>query len=50
MTKRKKLVKEALKHPEKFAAADLQYMELWLEEKKKQKELKKKTTVFVQDS
>lgn len=41
MTKRKKLVKEALKHPEKFAAAELQYMELWLAEKERQKELKK---------
>jgi hypothetical protein len=50
VTKRKKLVKNALKHPEQFALAELQYMELWLEEKKKQKELKKKTTVFVQDS
>lgn len=45
MTKRKKLVKEALKHPEKFAAADLQYMELWLAEKERQKELKKATAL-----
>ena len=45
MTKRKKLVKEALKHPEQFTSADLQYMKLWLDEKNKQKELKKKSTL-----
>lgn len=45
MTKRKKLVKEALKHPEQFASAELQYMERWLAEKERQKELKKKTAL-----
>lgn len=45
MTKRSKLVKEALKHPEQFASAELQYMQRWLDEKKKQKELKKKSTL-----
>ena len=42
MTKSKKLVKKALEHPERFASADLQYMERWLAEKKRQKEMKKK--------
>ena len=45
MTKRKKLVKNALEHPEQFASADLQYMELWLAEKTRQKEAKKKATL-----
>jgi hypothetical protein len=45
MTKLKKLVKAALKHPEYFASAELQYMELWLAEKKRQKELKKKAAL-----
>jgi hypothetical protein len=44
VTKSKKLVKEALKHPEQFASADLQYMERWLAETKRQKEIKKKAT------
>ena len=45
VTKRKKLVKNALKHPEQFASADLQYMELWLAEKARQKEAKKKAAL-----
>ena len=48
MTKRKKLVKNALEHPEQFASADLQYMELWLAEKTRQKEAKKKAGVYPQ--
>ena len=50
MTKRKKLVKNALKHPEQFTSADLQYMELWLAEKARQKEVKKKAAISLQDS
>jgi len=42
VTKSKKLVKKALKHPEQFASADLWYMERWLAEKERQKEVKKK--------
>ena len=45
MTKRKKLVKEALKHPDQFTPAEIRYMELWLDEKKRQKELKKETAL-----
>ena len=45
MTKRKKLAKNALKHPEHFASADLQYMERWLAEKERQKEVKKKAAL-----
>lgn len=44
MTKRKKLVKKALKAPNRYTPAELRYMELWLAEKKRQKEVKKKTT------
>jgi hypothetical protein len=50
MTKRKKLAKEALKHPEQFTPAELRYMELWLAEKERQKELKKKPIVSLQGS
>jgi hypothetical protein len=45
MTKRKKLVKEALKHPEKFTPAEIRYMEMWLDEKKRQKELRNNTAL-----
>jgi hypothetical protein len=45
MTKKIKLVKKALKRPEQFASADLQYMERWLAEKKRQKEIKKKSAL-----
>lgn len=41
MTKRKKLVKQALKNPELYTAAELQYMRLWLNYKKQHKESKK---------
>lgn len=41
MTKKKKLVKKALKKPELYTQAELQYFRLWLASKKKEKELKK---------
>lgn len=41
MTKKKKLVKQALKNPELYTAADLQYFKLWLAVKKQKKENKK---------
>lgn len=44
MTKKKKLVKDALKHPELYAAADLKFFERWLAHKKEQKA--KKTTAL----
>jgi hypothetical protein len=41
VSSKKKLVKKALKNPEVHTPAELQYMEVWLNEKKRQKELKK---------
>lgn len=41
MTKKKQLVKEAIKHPELYTAAEIQYFQLWLASKKKQKQQKK---------
>jgi len=41
MTKKKKLVKDALKHPELYSPAEIQYFQLWLSTKKKQKAAKK---------
>lgn len=43
MTKKRKLVKEALKNPELFSKGELVYFERWLYEKKKLKKLKKGT-------
>ena len=37
MTKKKKLVKKALKNPELYSPAELQYFKLWLITKKKKK-------------
>ena len=37
MTKKKKLVKSALKHPELFSPAELAYFQLWLKNRKEQK-------------
>lgn len=45
MTKKKKLVKNALKHPELHSAAELKFFERWLAHKKEQKEAKKATTL-----
>ena len=42
MTKKKKLVKEALKHPEMFAPAELSFFQLWLRKRKEAKEARKK--------
>jgi hypothetical protein len=41
MTKKKKLVKKALKKPDLYTSAELQYFRLWLANKKKQKEAAK---------
>jgi len=41
VTKKKKLVKQALKNPDLYTAAELQYFKRWLAFKKKQKENKK---------
>jgi hypothetical protein len=39
--KRKKLAKEALRHPELFSNGELAYFEMWLRSRKEQKEKKK---------
>jgi hypothetical protein len=39
--KKKKLVKEALKHPEMYAPAELSFFQLWLQERKEKKQAKK---------
>ena len=41
MTKKKKLVKKALKHPELFAPAELSFFDLWLRKRKEEKERRK---------
>lgn len=45
MTKKKKLVKKALKNPDLYTPAELQYFKLWLANRKKQKETKKATAL-----
>jgi hypothetical protein len=39
--KKKKLVKEALKHPEMYAPAELSFFSRWLQHLKEEKEKKK---------
>ena len=39
--KKKKLVKEALKHPEMYSPGELSFFQLWLKEKKEKKQAKK---------
>lgn len=41
MSKTKKLVKEALKHPELYTEGDLMYFRMWLKLRKERKERKK---------
>lgn len=41
MTKKKKLVKDALKHPELYTSAELKFFQIWLAHKKEKKEAKK---------
>lgn len=41
MTKKKKLVKEALKHPELHTEAELKFFERWLAHKKQKKKINK---------
>jgi hypothetical protein len=45
MTKKKKLVKNALKNPEQYTPAELQFFEIWLNHKKAQKAAKKGSTL-----
>lgn len=41
MTKKKKLVKQAIKHPELHTEAEIQFFRIWLEHKKLKKSEKK---------
>ena len=41
MTKKKKLVKEALEHPDLYAPAELTFFQRWLDLKRQKKEAKK---------
>ena len=41
MSIKKETVKEALKHPELYAPAELAYFELWLRKRKEKKQAKK---------
>lgn len=43
--KTKKLVKNALKHPDNHTPAELQYFKLWLAQRKKRKAAKKKAAL-----
>ena len=45
MTKKKKLVKDALNHPELYTAADLKFFEIWLAHKKEKHAAKKATAL-----
>lgn len=48
MTKKKKLAKEALKHPELFSRGELAFFQRWLEERKARKA--KKVSGLLEDS
>lgn len=41
MSSKKKLAKEALKHPELFSHGELEYFRLWLDARKRRKERKR---------
>ena len=41
MSSKKKLVKNALKHPEMYAPAELSFFQLWLKKRKEKKAAKK---------
>ena len=45
MTKKKKLVKNALNNPDKYTPAELQFFQLWLQHRKDQKAAKKANTL-----
>lgn len=42
MTKKKKLAKDALKHPENFSFGELAYFQRWLQERRLRKAAQKK--------
>jgi hypothetical protein len=45
MTKKKKLVKNALKNPEVYTPAEIKFFERWLRLKKQQKSVKKEAAL-----
>jgi hypothetical protein len=45
VTKKKKLVKNALKNPEAYAPAEIKFFERWLQVKKQQKSAKKEAAL-----
>lgn len=45
MTSKKKLVKNAIKNPEQYSPAEVQFFKFWLELKKNKKQLKKATAL-----
>lgn len=45
MTKKKKLVKDAIKNPEAFTPAEIAYFQLWLKHQKAKKAAKKATAL-----
>lgn len=49
MTKKKKLVEEAIKHPEVHTPAEISYFKLWLEHQKARKAIKKTASSGGQD-
>lgn len=49
MTKRKKLAKKALKHPEQFSYGELAYFQKWLDEHKQVKAAQKAALKAAQD-
>lgn len=50
MTKKKKLAKNALKHPELHSPAELQYFKLWLAARKKKKTEEKEIKVYSKEA
>ena len=50
MTSKKKLVKNALKQPEFFNPEEIMYMQFWLTEHKRQKQIKKLKKLFDEDA
>lgn len=50
MTKRKKLAKKALDHPDNFSHGELAYFQKWLDEHKRIKSIRKKALKESQES
>lgn len=44
MAKKKKLVKKAIKHPESYSRAEIQYFQLWLRHRKERRADKQTVT------